>query len=97
MYSKCKPSVIEFKWLFIVLLVLTKIAVSTVMAADSEIASYHGLQPDDFMKSWLMLGPIPVADNESHPDEQTQKQAFDADLLGDGGGELSIRPVLGQD
>lgn len=85
-----------FKCVFVVLFVLTNAIAPTVMASDSETATYHGVQPDAFMRSWLVLGPIPVADDESNPDENTQRKAFDADLLADSGGESSIRPAMGQ-
>jgi hypothetical protein len=56
-------------------------------------ASYQDLQPDAFMKSWLILGAIPVfpEDSESR-DMELQKKAFAADLLTQHGGESVIAP-----
>lgn len=63
--------------------------------AASETASYQGLQPDEFMKTWLLLGPIPVSDSEQKPDEEAQKKAFDIDFLAEHGGESGVHPAPG--
>jgi len=63
--------------------------------AASETASYRGLQPDEFMKTWFLLGPIPVSDGEREPDEEAQKKAFDIDFLAEHGGEAGVRPAPG--
>ncbi len=45
-------------------------------------ATYEGLKPGEFMKKWLVLGPIPVTQFGPDPtDEGTQKRAFDDDPL----------------
>jgi len=52
---------------------------------------YEGLESDAFMRSWLVLGPIPVAsDAEALPDEAAQRVAFDEDLLASCGGESGL-------
>lgn len=57
-------------------------------------APYDGLKPDGFMKSWLVLGPIPVS-TEKSPDESVQKKAFADDLLSAAGGETGVKPEVG--
>jgi CubicO group peptidase (beta-lactamase class C family) len=64
------------------------------LAVAGERATYTGLQPDSFMKEWLVLAPIPVSAGTS-PDEATQKEAFGADLLSAAGGEAGILPKAG--
>ena len=51
---------------------------------------------DQFLKTWLVVGPIPVAEPApSSPDEETQKKAFRSDRLTVAGGEANIRPQPG--
>ena len=59
-----------------------------------ETASYQGLQPDEFMTRWLVLGPILVFD-QSHPDEEAQKQAFHTDFLAEQRDASGVRPEPG--
>jgi CubicO group peptidase (beta-lactamase class C family) len=59
-----------------------------------EPAHYTGLKPDEFLKRWLVLGPIPVS-NEDAPDEAAQKTAFARDWLATDGGESALRPQSG--
>ncbi|MBM3238951.1 DUF3471 domain-containing protein [Candidatus Poribacteria bacterium] len=88
-------------YVFLGLLVLTHIVVPKVRAQtvnnlSSETASYQGLQADEFMKTWLILGPIPVFDGEPNPqDQETQKKAFATDFLTKHGGEKGIQPKPG--
>jgi len=63
----------------------------TMSATAAQTAVYSGLKPDEFMKNWLVLGPIPVSSVKS-PDELTQKKAFADDLLKSIGGEAGITP-----
>ena len=63
-------------------------------AAAAPPASYSNLQPDQFLKTWLVLAPIPVA-AEKTPDEARQKQAFAEDLLASVGGESGVQPEAG--
>ena len=57
-------------------------------------ASYQGIQKGDFMKRWLVLGPIPITpDSASKPDEEFQKKAFATDWLASHGGETGIVPT----
>ncbi len=77
---------------FGVFLGLLLVAAPSIAAAQS--ARYSGLKPDEFMKNWLVLGPIPVSEGAS-PDEATQKKAFGDDLLSAGAGENKISPKAG--
>jgi CubicO group peptidase (beta-lactamase class C family) len=61
--------------LTVVLFMLSSIP---IIAADS--ALYNGLQPDQFMRTWLILKPIPVAAT-GQPDESAQRKAFAVDQL----------------
>ncbi|HGJ66829.1 TPA: DUF3471 domain-containing protein [bacterium] len=59
-------------------------------------AEYKDLQPDVFMKSWLLLDPIPVFPEGSvSKDEELQKKAFANDFLAENGGESGITPKDG--
>ncbi len=52
---------------------------------------YSGLPADEFLKRWLILGPLPVTDNKAQsPDEATQKKAFETDFLAPCGGEDQV-------
>jgi CubicO group peptidase (beta-lactamase class C family) len=67
--------------------------VAPAIAADS--ASYRGLKPDQFMRRWLVLKPIPAPNKEGAPDEAVQEQAFAWDLLAAQGGEARLHPHSG--
>jgi CubicO group peptidase (beta-lactamase class C family) len=69
------------------------VAVTTVATA-AQAAVYTGVKPDEFMKNWLVLGPIPVS-GEPSPDEAAQKKAFADDLLKSAGGEVGVKPAVG--
>jgi CubicO group peptidase (beta-lactamase class C family) len=60
----------------------------------AETARYTGAKPDEFMKRWLVLGPIPVS-GEPSPDEDAQKKAFAHDLLSASGGEPVVQARAG--
>jgi len=64
------------------------------VAVTAGTGAYTGLKPDGFMKSWLVLGPIPVS-GEPSPDEATQKKAFAHDLLSASGGEPVVQARAG--
>jgi CubicO group peptidase (beta-lactamase class C family) len=66
----------------------------TVRVTAAENATYTGLKPDEFMRRWLVLGPLPVS-NEKSPDETAQKKAFADDLLTEAGGEPGVAPRAG--
>jgi len=56
-------------------------------------ALYSDLQPDAFMKSWLLLGPISVFPEESESQKmELQEKAFATDFLENQGGEAGIVP-----
>lgn len=57
-----------------------------------ESASYKGLIPDEFMKNWLILGPISIFKDDKDQTEELQKKAFADDLLSQYGGEAGIKP-----
>lgn len=63
-------------------------------ALSDQAPSYSGLEPDEFMKTWLVLGPIPVSE-EASPDEMRQKTAFAEDLLKAAGGAALVRASAG--
>lgn len=57
---------------------------------------YNGLRPNAFMTTWLVLGPIPVSQDQSHcPSGDQQRQAFDTDHLAPYGGVSGIAPKAG--
>jgi len=61
-------------------------------------ASYKGIQKDEFMRRWLVLGPIPISpESTSKPDEEAQKKAFSMDWLAPHGGETGIVPSLNRE
>jgi CubicO group peptidase (beta-lactamase class C family) len=64
--------------------------------SESESAFYQGIQclhTNEFMKTWLMLGPIPVFQGDPNPqDQEAQKKAFASDFLTQHGGETAIQP-----
>jgi len=54
-------------------------------------ASYKDLQADVFMKSWLLLGPIPVFPEKAEPQGiESQKKAFATDFLTQCEGESGV-------
>jgi CubicO group peptidase (beta-lactamase class C family)/uncharacterized pyridoxamine 5'-phosphate oxidase family protein len=75
-------------------LVAALLVAVTMSATGAKTAVYTGLKPDEFMKNWLVLGPIPVS-SEKSPDEATQKKAFAEDLLKSVGGETGVKPGAG--
>jgi CubicO group peptidase (beta-lactamase class C family) len=44
-------------------------------------AVYAGLTANEFMKNWLILGPVHVVESKTKPDEASQKAFFDKDDL----------------
>jgi len=47
---------------------------------DSSSAVYRGLQTDEFMNRWMILGTLPVFDGAADPlDQETQKKVFETD------------------
>ncbi len=53
------------------------------------------VSPGEFVKTWLVLGPIPVSGDGADADTETQKNAFAEDFLGQHGGEAGIQPEVG--
>ena len=68
--------------------------ISTLLwASDGPSAIYQGLKANEFMKTWLVLSPIPLVTN-AQPD--MSRKAFDTDFLKLGGGETGVQPKVGQ-
>ncbi len=54
------------------------------------------LKPDEFLRDWLLLKPIPVPrDGEKTPSDEEQRRAFARDWLASVGGETGIKPAAG--
>src|SRR5262249_506216 len=67
----------------------------SLQSAESPV--YRGLKPDDFLKQWLILKPIPIiADRKATPNEEAQKKAFAQDWLSETGGETSLQTFAGK-
>ncbi len=45
------------------------------MKDSSNSANYKGLNPDEFMKKWLILGPISIFKDDKDQGEELQKKA----------------------
>ncbi|HKS38072.1 MAG TPA: serine hydrolase [Verrucomicrobiae bacterium] len=63
-------------------------------SVSAQTVVYTGVKPDEFMKRWLVLGPIPVSEDAA-PDEAAQKKAFAGDALSAAGGETRVSPRAG--
>jgi len=44
-------------------------------------ASYKGLSDNEFLKNWLILGPVKITEDTIKPEESVQKEAFDTDYF----------------
>jgi len=76
--------------------VMGKTGVSSASSETAlEIVPYEGLKPDEFMKTWLVLGPIAISPEGQIPDQEAQERSFDLDFLDECGGELQILPQVG--
>lgn len=68
--------------IFSVIFTITTNAISTQPQQIIQAATYKGLSSDKFMTDWLILGPVPVFEGKSNPeDQETQKKTFEADYL----------------
>src|SRR5881396_1866832 len=87
------------EWLAVRTLLPTAImiigAVGFIGAGQETTALYHGLKPDEFMKRWMVLSPIPASTN-ALPNEAMQKAAFATDFLKSAGSETNIQPGVGK-
>jgi CubicO group peptidase (beta-lactamase class C family) len=71
------------------LLMLLMVLMNTPSLAQNEIpvkgygnAVYNGLTENQFLTRWMILGPLPVANQTGQsPDKETLKNAFDNELL----------------
>ena len=69
---------------------------SAASLSASDPTTYAGLKPDEFMRNWLVLKPIPVsAEKSGKPTEEVQKKAFAEDSLKGEGGEAKVSPRPG--
>lgn len=74
------------------ILILTTLALAT-----DQSFHYSELKPNTCLKSWLILGPIPVAlGGNTAPDEAAQRDAFRRDDLLAKGAGISAAPEEGQ-
>src|SRR2546426_9311646 len=80
------------RWSVVPVLIGLMLFSSGAVAAGT--AAYTGIKPDEFMKHWLVLGPIPVSAEQS-PDEDAQKKAFADDHLRPAAGESVAQPKAG--
>jgi CubicO group peptidase (beta-lactamase class C family) len=87
-----KQELLDFVFSCAFMVLVTFVIAPKVTA--SETASYQGLQQDKFMKTWFLLGPIPVS-VDPEPNEEAQKKAFALDFLAEQGGETAIHPAPG--
>jgi CubicO group peptidase (beta-lactamase class C family) len=70
---------------------------SAFWAVAADPAFYSGLEPDQFMKSWLILKPIPITgDTKTAPSEAEQKKAFSEDWLAGEAAKAALRPGMKQ-
>jgi CubicO group peptidase (beta-lactamase class C family) len=75
-------------WLFVATL---------IQSARATDAQYSSVAPDQFMKEWLLVGPIPAQQGEATPNfENARKMGLEPDLLDKAGGEAKIRPEAGK-
>src|SRR5438034_3791858 len=79
-------------WSAVLLLIGLMLLSSAAVTAGT--APYTGGKPDEFMRHWLVLGPIPVSAEQS-PNEDAQKKAFADDLLRPAAGESGVQPKTG--
>src|SRR5438034_673138 len=82
----------KLRWSVVPMLIGLMLLSSAAVTAGT--AAYTGVKPDEFMKHWLILGPIPVS-VEPSPDEDAQKKAFADDLLKPAAGESVVQPSPG--
>jgi hypothetical protein len=71
------------------LMILASVLLTGLSAILSqENAVYQGVNKNEFMKKWLIIGPVPIPSTKDvAPEEAVQKKAFGTDLLNSCGGE----------
>jgi CubicO group peptidase (beta-lactamase class C family) len=78
-----------FIWLLMVL--VSVLLTGGSVALSQENALYQGANKNEFMKEWLILGPVPIPSAKGGaPDEEVQKKAFGTDCLNSCGGESGV-------
>jgi hypothetical protein len=55
------PSSVPLKSCTLLLAAALSLLLSTLGARTAEAPTYSGLKPDEFLKRWLVLKPIPVS------------------------------------
>jgi CubicO group peptidase (beta-lactamase class C family) len=90
--DRLRPS---FPCIAAALVMVSALVLVTLRAAAADTASYSGLEPDQFMKSWLILKPIPVTgETKTAPSEAEQKKAFGEDWLAAESANAAPRPGM---
>jgi CubicO group peptidase (beta-lactamase class C family) len=84
-------------WLVALFLALSFGVQAKAFAEAPESIRYLSPKPGEFLRSWLVLAPLPIApEAKEAPDNAVQKQAFARDFLTDAGGETGVAPLPGQ-
>ncbi|HVN78108.1 MAG TPA: serine hydrolase [Terriglobia bacterium] len=85
----------QIKWRGLFVCFLMALDSVATVALSQENALYQGANHKEFMKKWLMLGPISIPRSKGEtPDEEVQKKAFETEFLSPCGGERSVAPSL---
>ncbi|MGE5125172.1 MAG: hypothetical protein ACM3PV_02695, partial [Betaproteobacteria bacterium] len=78
-------------WLVSLFLALTFGVQARALSGAPESIRYVAPKPGEFLRSWLVLAPLPIApEAKEAPDSAVQKQAFARDFLTDAGGETGV-------
>src|SRR5687767_10814379 len=67
-----------------------------VQATPAADAVYSSVAPDQHMKEWLIVGPIPAREGNAEPNaDNARKMGLEQDLLELAGGEAKVSPKPG--
>ena len=80
-------------WKALAFVFATVIQATSAVAADASLMA--DLKPGQYLKHWLVLGPVPISGREEAPSEAEQKKFFEADSLSAAGGETGATAVDG--
>ncbi len=84
---------ISMRWCFGLTAVVCCASFGAAWAAEG---NYSSISPDEHLKEWLLLGPIPAQEaNDTADVDKARKQGFEQDLLREAGGEIEISPKSG--
>ena len=75
-FKNCKPRIVISFLLFFFYEGFISAQQKTGEVRGYGRASYNAAQPGKFMKSWLLLGPVPVNTDSSDPDNAMQEKVF---------------------